>query len=85
MNEVFRALSDPNRRKILQLLKKGELAAGDIVKKMNITGATVSHHLEILKQADLVSAERRGQQIFYTLNLSVFEEILENFLKYFKK
>lgn len=85
MNEVFRALSDPNRRKILQLLKERELAAGDIVKKMNITGATVSHHLEILKQADLVSAERRGQQIFYTLNLSVFEEILENFLKYFKK
>ncbi len=85
MNKVFKTLSDPNRRKILRLLKKGEMAAGDIAKNLKITGATVSHHLDILKRADLVSAERRGQQIFYSLNLTVLEEVMEKLLEYFGK
>lgn len=85
MNEVFKALSEPNRRKILHLLKKGEMAAGDIAGKLKITGATVSHHLDTLRQADLISAERRGQQIFYSLNLSVLDEIMEKIFNFFKK
>ncbi|PJE59627.1 MAG: transcriptional regulator [Candidatus Portnoybacteria bacterium CG10_big_fil_rev_8_21_14_0_10_44_7] len=85
INNLFQALSDQNRRKILQLLKKNELAAGQIADKLKITNATVSHHLDILKRADLVSAERRGQQIIYSLNLSVFEEAVEKILGYFKK
>lgn len=84
-NNVFRALSDQNRRKILQLLKKGELSAGQIAQKLKVTAATVSHHLDILKRADLVSPQRQGQQIIYSLNLSVFEEAIQMVLGYFKK
>lgn len=85
INNVFRALSDQNRRKILQLLKKGELSAGQIAQKLKVTAATVSHHLDILKRADLVSSQRQGQQIIYSLNLSVFEEAIQTVLGYFKK
>lgn len=81
---TIQALSDSNRRKILDLLKKGELPAGDINKKLSITGATLSHHLDILKRADLISGRRDGQQIFYSLNLSVFEEAAEQLVKFFK-
>lgn len=74
--ESFKALSDPTRREILQLLKKGKLTAGEICENFDMTGATVSHHLSVLKNAGLVSDRRDGKYIFYELNLSVFEEIM---------
>lgn len=81
--ETFKALSDPTRREILDLLKKQPLSAGEIADHFHTTGATVSHHLSILKSADLITDRRSGKYIYYELNLSVFEEViswLSNFL-----
>ena len=74
--ETFKALSDPTRREILQLLRQGALPAGEIAEHFNMTGATISHHLSVLKNAGLVDAERRGTDIYYEITLSVLEEIL---------
>ena len=74
--ETFKALSDPTRREILQLLRQGALPAGEIAEHFNMTGATISHHLSVLKNAGLVDAERRGTYIYYEINLSVLEQIL---------
>ena len=74
--KTFKALSDPTRREILQLRQQGPLAAGDIAEHFAMTGATVSHHLSILKEAGLIEAEKRGKYIYYELNLSVLEEIM---------
>jgi ArsR family transcriptional regulator len=76
MNEVFKALSDPTRRRILELLKEGELSAGDIAEAFPIGKPAISHHLGILKAAELVQAEREGQSIIYSLNTTVFQELL---------
>jgi len=81
---TFAALSDKNRQKILDSLKKGELSVSDILKKMDITMATLSHHLDVLKRCDLVSSRRLGQQILYSLNLSVMEEVEKEVIKFFK-
>ncbi|MBP5588224.1 MAG: winged helix-turn-helix transcriptional regulator [Treponema sp.] len=74
--DTFKALSDPARREILELLKNGRLSAGDIASKFNMTGATISYHLSILKKADLVRENREKNFIFYELNTSVFEELM---------
>ena len=74
--ETFKALSDPARREILELLKKGPLSAGDIGAHFAMTGATISYHLKILKQADLVFESREKNYIYYQLNTSVLEEIM---------
>lgn len=74
--QTFKALSDPTRRDILQLLRAGPMAAGDIVAHFDSTGATISHHLSILREAGLVDASKRGKFIYYELNLSVLEEIM---------
>ena len=74
--ETFKALSDPVRRQILELLKKGPLSAGDIAAHFDITGATISYHLKILKQADLIFESREKNFIYYQLNTSVLEEIM---------
>ncbi|MBN2086915.1 winged helix-turn-helix transcriptional regulator [Candidatus Peregrinibacteria bacterium] len=84
MDSVFKALSDKNRRDILSLLKKKDMTVGEIKKHFKITGASLSHHLDILKRANLVTAERDGQFIKYSLNVSVFEEIMKLFYKFFK-
>ena len=81
---TIQALSDANRRRILDILKRGEMNAGDINKKLDITGATLSHHLDILKRADLISGRKEGQQVIYSLNLSVFEEAAEQLVKFFE-
>ncbi len=73
---TFKALSDPVRRKILELLKTGRLSAGDIAGHFDMTQATVSYHLKILKKADLIRETREKNFIFYELNLTVLEEIL---------
>lgn len=72
---VFRALADPNRRRILTILKKGSRSAGDIAAQFPISMASLSHHYGVLKAADLIRSERRGQQILYSLNTTVFEDV----------
>ena len=74
--ETFKALSDPVRRDILQLLKEGRMSAGDIGSHFDMTGATVSYHLKILKKADLIWEKKEKNFIFYELNTSVLEEIM---------
>ncbi len=74
--ETFKALSDPVRRDILTLLKKGSLSAGEIGSHFNMTGATISYHLSILKKADLVFERKQKNFIFYELNVSVVEEVM---------
>ena len=74
--ETFKALSDPARRRILELLKDGRISAGDISRHFDMTPATVSYHLKILKQADLIREKREKNFIFYELNLTVLEEIM---------
>ena len=74
--ETFKALSDPIRREILLLLRKGRLSAGEIGSHFDMTGATISYHLGILKKADLVFETREKNYIYYELNLTVLEEIL---------
>ena len=74
--DTFKALSDPARRQILELLKKGPLSAGDIASHFEMTGATISYHLKILKQADLVFESREKNYIYYQLNATILEEIM---------
>lgn len=74
--ETFKALSDPVRRQILELLKNGRLSAGDIAGHFDMAQATVSYHLKVLKQADLIRETREKNFIFYELNLTVLEEIM---------
>lgn len=74
--ETFKALSDPARREILQLLKKGRMSAGEIVSHFAMTGATISYHLSILKKADLVKETKVKNFVYYELNASVVEEIM---------
>lgn len=85
MDEVFKALSDPTRRKILDLLKKKDLTAGQIAEHFEMSKPSISHHLSILKGADLVRIERDGQFLVYSINLSVMEEVAEIFFDLFKK
>ena len=74
--DTFKALSDPARRQILELLKRGPLSAGDIGSHFDMTGATISYHLKVLRQADLVFESREKNYIYYQLNTSVLEEIM---------
>ena len=76
MSETLKAISDPVRREILELLKDGRKTAGEISNCFNLTGATVSYHLSHLKKADLITETRQKNFIFYELNSSVFEEVL---------
>lgn len=76
IQQTFKALSDSTRQEILELLKNGALPAGEIAAHFHMTGATISHHLAVLKEAELVSDEKRGKFIYYELNLSVIDEII---------
>lgn len=76
LQQTLKALSDPTRREILNLLKSGRLSAGEITDHFSITSAAVSRHLSILKEADLICDTREGKFIFYELNTSVLEEIM---------
>lgn len=82
---LFRALADGNRRKILSLLKEQEMSVSDLQKHFPITQASLSHHLDILKRANLVRNRRDGQFIFYEINTSVFEEATQMIYELFKK
>lgn len=76
LQQTLKALADPTRREILNLLKSGKLSAGEITNHFDITAAAISRHLSILKDADLIEDTRDGKYIFYELNASVLEEIM---------
>lgn len=76
LQQTLKALADPTRREILNLLKSGRRSAGEISERFDITGAAISRHLSVLKEADLISDTREGKYIFYELNTSVLEETL---------
>lgn len=84
LSKTFSALADPTRRSILELLKKQDMPAGEVGKNFAITPPSLSHHLNVLKQAGLISSRRQGQEIIYSINLSVFEELAEAALEFFK-
>ncbi|MFO0957214.1 MAG: autorepressor SdpR family transcription factor [Isosphaeraceae bacterium] len=75
-NEVFKALSDPTRREILRLLTGGERSAGELAERFDINKPTVSHHFAVLKEADLIRSRRQGQQVIYSLNTTVVQDLL---------
>lgn len=76
LQQTLKALSDPIRREILNMLKTGRLSAGEIVERFDVTGASISRHLSVLKEADLIRDSREGKYIYYELNASVLEEIM---------
>jgi DNA-binding transcriptional ArsR family regulator len=77
MNHLFQALSDPTRRKILDMLKKKDLTAGEIADAFSISKPSISHHLDILKRANLVVPEKQGQFITYSINTTELDELLK--------
>ncbi len=85
LNELFKALADPTRRQILQLLKKNDLTPSDLLQKIKVSQPTLSHHLDILKRANLIDGVREGQFIRYTLNMSVFQMSVDYMMKLIRK
>ncbi len=76
MKNLFKALNDNTRREILELLKNRDMTAGEIADEFNISKPSISHHLDILKRADLVTSEKKGQFVIYTLNTTILEDLL---------
>jgi len=85
MNILFKALNDPTRREILELLQKGDRSAGEIADRFHISKPSISHHLDLLKQAGLVEAVKDGQFIYYSLNTTVVDEIVKWFMQFKSK
>lgn len=85
MNVIFKALNDPTRRAILELLQQRDMTAGEIADKFHISFPSISHHLDLLKQAKLVIGEKDGQFVYYSLNTTVVDEILKWFLQFKSK
>jgi len=84
-SELFKALSDPTRRSILQLLRSRSMTPSDILVKLEVSQPTLSHHLDILKRSGLVDSEREGQFIRYSLNMSVFDMAVEYMMQFRRK
>ncbi|AXY75092.1 ArsR family transcriptional regulator [Paraflavitalea soli] len=80
MNDVFKALNDPARREILKLLRKRDMTAGDIAAKFDMTAPSISHHLDKLKRAGLVTTVRKGQFILYSINTTVVDDLIRYIL-----
>ena len=76
MNKLFKALNDQTRRSIIELLKNKDMNAGEIANEFNISKPSISHHLDILKQADLIISEKKGQFVHYSLNTTILEDLL---------
>ncbi len=76
MNSLFKALNDETRREIVELLKERDMNAGEIADRFNISKPSISHHLDILKRADLITSEKKGQFVEYSLNTSILEDLL---------
>lgn len=85
MGKVFKALSDKTRREILKLLNDEDMNAGEIAKHFDMSKPSISKHLDILREAELISSEKRGQFIIYSINTTVIQEVLGGFLDIFKK
>lgn len=85
MDKAFKALSDKTRRKILKLLNEKDMNAGEIAEHFDMSKPSISKHLDILREAELISSEKKGQYIIYSINTSVIQEVLGNFLEIFKK
>jgi DNA-binding transcriptional ArsR family regulator len=85
MNILFKALSDKTRREILEMLKDGDLTAGEIADRFEMTKPSITHHLNLLYQAGLVDRERDGQYIYYTLNATVMQEVFGWVMGFIKK
>ena len=77
LNALFKALNDPTRREILELLKEKDLTAGEIADQFNISKPSISHHLDLLRQAGLVVSVKEGQYVYYSLNTTVMDEMLK--------
>mgnify|MGYP003639241899 FL=1 len=75
MKDIFKALNDDTRREILDLLKKQDLTAGEIADNFNISKPSISHHLDILQRADLISGEKKGQFIHYSINTTILDDV----------
>lgn len=84
LNALFKALNDPTRREILEMLKEGDLTAGEIADRFNISKPSISHHLDLLRQAELVTSVKEGQFIYYSLNTTVMDEMLKWFVQFTK-
>jgi ArsR family transcriptional regulator len=82
MNIVFKALNDATRREILEMLQKKDLTAGEIVDQFHISFPSISHHLDLLKQAQLVTTKKEGQFVYYSLNTTVMDEIIKWLLQF---
>lgn len=80
-SDVFKALSDPTRREILRMLRRGELGAGAIAENFAMSRPSISHHLSVLRRAGLVFSERRGQEIVYSLDTTVFQDLMSAVLE----
>ncbi len=80
MNQLFKALNDDNRRRIINLLKEGDMNAGEIAEHFDMTKPSISHHLDLLKQAGLVDARKKGQYVEYSLNTTVLDELIAWFM-----
>jgi DNA-binding transcriptional ArsR family regulator len=85
LNNLFKALNDPTRRAILELLKRKDMAAGEIADQFNISKPSISHHLDLLKQAGLVVSVKEGQFIVYSINTTVMDEMLKWLMQLSKK
>lgn len=84
MNLLFKALNDQTRREILELLKDGDLTAGEIADRFHISKPSISHHLDLLKQAELVTSVKEGQFVYYSLNTTVMDEVLKWIIQFSK-
>ncbi len=82
MNAFFKALNDSTRREILELLKQSDMTAGEIAERFNISKPSISHHLDLLRQADLVTSRKEGQFITYSINLTVVDELIKWFMQF---
>lgn len=82
MNIVFKALNDATRREILEILKERDYTAGEIADRFHISFPSISHHLDLLKQANLVTSEKQGQYVYYSLNTTVMDEIVKWFIQF---
>lgn len=85
MANVFKALGDSTRREILKLLSEKDMSAGEISEHFNMSKPAITKHLGILREAELVSSEKKGLYIIYSINISVLQETISNFMTYFKK
>ncbi len=85
MNDIFKALNDPTRREILALLRAGDMTAGDIAAQFEMTPPSISHHLDKLKRAGLVSTVKQGQYVLYSINTTIVDDLLQYILTFKKQ